>query len=536
MALESVDGGAGGTRATAWSPRDLPGAKVLPGTPSHLTRRSIPTGWGTDPRRRNPAAPRGTRRPAHDHEEMQDIVCSGYRTHPRCTPVVRPGRLSEDPRMLHEPIPNLAKLVEPDRVHRLCYADPDIFELEIKRIFERTWQYCGHESQIPNAGDYWTFQIGRQPLVMVRGNDDRIRVFYNRCPHRGVQVCGSRRGNGGGALTCPYHHWRFNYDGTLDSVPLERGYRDTRFDRADPDFQLKPVAHVDSYRGFVFANLAEQSPSLLEWMGEAKIAIDDMCDRSPVGRVEVVFPSNRVVQRSNWKFFMENQIDAVHPMSTHMSTGQAAAEVEREIQRKTGEKPLHYHMLSAFTTPFDKWDELQTVGMPYGHTILTGYMGLRPTDPDTLAHEAVLEQAYGKEKMEEYLGRNIHHCLLYPAISIQSPLQQLRVLRPQAPNRTLSEIWHFRLVGAPEAIYRRALWYFNLVNSPATMVNADDLENWQRGQWGLTSEGGDWVSFHRDYGRDEDDGRTIRSTNGCSEAPMRAQFRAWLKFMTEAEQ
>jgi phenylpropionate dioxygenase-like ring-hydroxylating dioxygenase large terminal subunit len=434
--------------------------------------------------------------------------------------------------MLHERIPNLAKLVEPDRVHRLCYTDPDIFELEITNIFKKTWQYCGHETQIPNTGDYWTFQIGRQPMVMVRGETGDIHVLYNRCPHRGVQVCGSRHGHAKDALTCPYHSWRFHFDGSIESVPLEKGYRDTRFDRKNPDFHMKKAARVDSYRGFVFANLAAEGPSLAEFLGEARIAIDDMCDRSPVGRVEVVMPCNRVVQRSNWKFFMENQIDAVHPSSTHVSTGQAAADVEIKLQRASGAKPLHYHMLSAFTTPFDKWDQLETVGYPQGHSILTGYMGLRPTDPDTLEHERVLEKAYGKKKKEEFLSRNIHHVLLYPSVSIQSPLQQLRVLRPMAPNRTLSEIWHFRLVGAPEAIYRRALWYFNLVNSPATMVNADDLENWQRGQWGLASEGGDWVSFHRDYGRDKLEGEVIRSTNGCSEAPMRSQFRAWLQYMT----
>jgi len=105
-------------------------------------------------------------------------------------------------------------------------------------------------------------------------------------------------------------------------------------------------------------------------------------------------------------------------------------------------------------------------------------------------------------------------------------------VRPISHDKTLSEIWHFRLKGAPEAIYRRSLWYYNLVNSPATMVNADDLENWQKGQWGLASEGGDWVSFHRDYGRDKVDGDVLRSSNGCSEVPMRNQFRAWLKYLT----
>ena len=77
-----------------------------------------------------------------------------------------------------------------------------------------------------------------------------------------------------------------------------------------------------------------------------------------------------------------------------------------------------------------------------------------------------------------------------------------------SPGKTLSEIWHFRLKGVSPAIYRRSLWYFNLVNSPATMINADDLENWTKGQWGLESKGGEWVSFHRNFGRDTRDGDT----------------------------
>jgi len=63
-------------------------------------------------------------------------------------------------------------------------------------------------------------------------------------------------------------------------------------------------------------------------------------------------------------------------------------------------------------------------------------------------------------------------------------------------------------------------------------VNADDLENWQKGQWGLASRGGDWVSFHRDYGRDRQEGAVTRAMNGCSEMPMRTQFRAWLEYLT----
>ena len=95
----------------------------------------------------------------------------------------------------------------------------------------------------------------------------------------------------------------------------------------------------------------------------------------------------------------------------------------------------------------------------------------------------------------------------------------------------MSEIWHFRLKGAPEAIYRRSLWYYNLVNSPATMINADDLENWTKGQWGLQSNGGDWVSFHRYFGDDREENGVTYSNHGTSEAVMRNQFKAWSAYM-----
>ncbi len=427
---------------------------------------------------------------------------------------------------------DINELVKPDRVHRHAYTSQEVFDREIETIFEKTWVYCGHESQVPNKGDYYTLTIGRQPMVMVRGEGGQIHVLYNRCPHRGVQVCGSRRGNSGNSLVCSYHAWSFNLDGKIKAIPLKSGYDGTNLSMDSPDCSMKPAARVDQYRGFVFASLGDDGLSLQEFLGDAKVAFDDMCDRSPVGEVEAVPVCHRVMQNSNWKFFMENQLDALHPSVTHQSTGVSASRIEAELKKAGGDVPLYYHYLSAFASPFDKWDSVQTVNLPRGHGILQGYMGLRPTDPDSLAYEELMNKAYGKEQADKFLSRSIHHVLVYPYLSVQSPLQQLRCLRPIAPDKTLSEIWHFRLKGAPEAIYRRSLWYFNLVNSPATMVNADDLENWTRGQNGLASNGGDWVSFHRNYGSDTEKDGTIYSNNGTSEAVMRSQFRAWSEYLS----
>ncbi|MFN0185740.1 MAG: aromatic ring-hydroxylating oxygenase subunit alpha [Aquabacterium sp.] len=426
------------------------------------------------------------------------------------------------------------QLVEPDRVHKSVYTDPAIFDAEMEKIFERIWVYCGHVSQIPNAGDYYAVQIGRQPMIMVRDAAGGVQVLHNRCPHRGVQLVGNLKGNTGSAFVCSYHAWSFWLDGKVRAIPLASGYDGTRMNKDNPDCSVRRAARVDSYRGFVFASLAADGPTLTEFLGESKVAFDDMCDRSPVGEVEAVPICHRVIQHSNWKFFMENQLDALHPSVTHQSTGIAAGRVERRLKAAGETVPLYYHYLSAFASSFEQWDSVQTINFPRGHGILKAYMGLRPRDPDTLAHEALLEQAYGKEKMEEYLGRSIHHVLVYPYLSVQSPLQQLRCLRPIAPDKTLSEIWHFRLKGAPPAIYQRSLWYYNLVNSPATMINADDLENWTKGQWGLASKGGDWVSFHRHHGDDRIENGVTYSNHGTSEAVMRSQFQAWSQYLAAA--
>jgi len=437
--------------------------------------------------------------------------------------------------MLQERIPDLSKCVEPDRVRREVYTDPEIFELEMRRIHEQVWIYCGHESQVPKPGDYYTVQIGRQPMLMVRGADGRISVLYNRCPHRGNMMCGDRHGNAGEFFRCSYHAWTFQHDGRLRSIPMmESGYAGTRYGRDNPDCSMKRAARVESYRGFVFASLAQDGPALAEFLGASRVAFDDMCDRAPAGEVEIVPNCFRVIQHSNWKIFLENQLDALHPSVVHQSTGRAAHEVEKQIEKRTGSAPLSYHMLSAFATvTIDKWDNFQTLNYPYGHCILTGYMGLRPKDPDTLAYEKVMHKAYGKQRTEEILAVNIHHVLIYPGLSVQSPLQQLRAVRPLGVDRTLTEIWHFRLKGAPEPIYRRSLAYYNLVNSPATLINADDLENFWKCHQGLASDGGDWVSFGRHHGRDiEKDGRVETAANcGTSEAPMRNQMKAWARYM-----
>ena len=80
-------------------------------------------------------------------------------------------------------------LIHNSRIRGQLYRDPAVFEAEFEAIWHKVWVYVGHESEIPGRGDYVRRQIGRQPVIMLRGDDDRVRVFFNRCRHRGNLVC-----------------------------------------------------------------------------------------------------------------------------------------------------------------------------------------------------------------------------------------------------------------------------------------------------------------------------------------------------------
>ena len=436
------------------------------------------------------------------------------------------------------PIPqlnDLGQLVEADRVHKAVYAAEEVYEKELEHIFHKKWIYIGHESQVPNAGDYWTTWVGKERMIMSRADDGEIHVLYNRCPHRGSLICNNQKGNAGKGFRCSYHAWQFHLDGKIHRMPMKEGY-DGVIDFNNPQLSMVPAERKGNYRGFIFASLSREGEDLETFLGHGgRAAFDDICNRSPEGEAEIVANCFRIIQHSNWKIFLENQVDAVHPSITHHSTGDAAAAMQKIYESKTGAPPpMGYQFLADFTLPFKKWDSLKTVGYPNGHTHLAGYMGLRPRDPVTIAHEESLTAAYGAERMDEILSTNVHHVIVYPCLSVQPPLQQLRAVRPLGANKTLTEIWHFRLKGAPEGIYERSLAYYYHVNSPSTMVNADDLNNFRAVQDGLAmAGGGDWVSLHRNAGQDTSEDGVTTSITGMSEHPMRHMFSAWKQFMTE---
>lgn len=430
----------------------------------------------------------------------------------------------------------IESLVETDRVHRRVYTDPEIFALEMERIFGRAWVLVGHDSQIRDEGDWIRTAIGLRDVVAIRGLDGEIRVLHNRCPHRGMAVCVPPKG-GGRRLVCPYHGWAFDPAGRLLGVPQPGGY-DNGFDIGDARHSMAAVARVESYRGFVFASLAAEGPTLTDYLGEICDTLDNFCDRAPDGEVEMVDAPLRQTFEGNWKLHMENSVDAVHPGFVHQSSVDAAKDYIADTgASETADQAIQMFNANGFT--LNEWDSIGIHGYDGGHVFMDGFYRGGIIDPDRKdpvfqEYKARMTAAYGEEGMNRIFARETFNNLIYPNISINTRFQQLRVIRPVSVDRTDIHSYVFRLRGAPEEMFHTAVKFVSTANSPASPVLADDLAVFEQLQIALNSEGIEWIDLSRRSGCEEPFGNRGRSDRATSELPMRTMLGAWRRYMAAA--
>ncbi|WP_322059613.1 aromatic ring-hydroxylating dioxygenase subunit alpha [Paraburkholderia sp. J63] len=423
----------------------------------------------------------------------------------------------------------LAALVEPDQVHRDVYLDQEVFDLEMERLFHRTWVYLGHTSQVPNAGDYLTVDIAREPLVMVRQADGSVRVLKNRCAHKGAKLVSAPSGNTGKFFRCPYHAWTYKTDGKPLAIPLKNGYEGTRMTECPSGQGLTAVANVETYRGFVFVRLSDEGPTFSEYFGDSLSSIDNMADRSPEGELEIAGGCLRYMHNCNWKMFVENLNDTMHPMVAHESSAGTAKKLW-DGKSADEPKPMAIEQFVPFVSGYDFFDGMGVRVFENGHSYTGVNFSIHSSYSALPEYEQKLAAAWGEEKAKQVLGTARHNTVYYPSLTIKGAIQAIRVVRPIAPDKTLVESWTFRLKGAPDALLQRTLTYSRLINSPMSVVGHDDLHAYRAIQEGLAANGNAWVSLHRDYRADEGEAQDL-TVNGTSEISMRNQFRAWARYM-----
>ena len=421
----------------------------------------------------------------------------------------------------------LDALVQDDRVHRDLYIDPELFQLEMERLWSRTWIYVGHASQVPQAGDFITVDIASKPVILVRHTDGHVRVLMNRCAHKGTKVVYDFAGNTGKTFRCPYHAWTYRTDGTLLNVPLKAGYEGTRLYETSSARGLTPVTH-ETYRGFVFARLAD-GPGFRDYFGDSLSSIDNLADRSPEGKLEIAGGCLRYLHNWNWKMFVENLNDTMHPMIVHASS---AGTAKRLWEGKPDDmpKPMAIEQYAPFASDYKFFDDMGVRVYPHGHGFSGVNFSIHSAYSPVKEYEEAMKRAYGTERAQQILGTVRHNTVYYPSLTIKGAIQSIRVARPLAADKTVIESWTFRLKGAPAKLLERTVMYNRLINSPMSVVGHDDLHCYRSAQEGLAAQGNVWVSLHRNF--DERELSTGELTcNGTSEISMRNQFRAWKEFM-----
>ena len=189
------------------------------------------------------------------------------------------------------------------------YNSPEIFNIEMQKIYGTNWCFAGLSEELGKVGDRLVIDIGNESILVLRNRENQLRAFYNVCQHRGSQLCDASGSGFGAAITCPYHSWSYSVEGALVATPL---HEKDSIDRAT--LGLKPVK-VDEWQGAIFVSLDPNAQPLTTWLDDhysrpRELEKFDLATlknaRTTIDEVE-----------ANWKVLAENYSECLHCAVVH---------------------------------------------------------------------------------------------------------------------------------------------------------------------------------------------------------------------------
>ncbi len=345
-------------------------------------------------------------------------------------------------------------------INPIIFSDPDIYQQELELIFARMWLFVGHESQIPNPGDFVRSRMGEEQVIVTRGRDQQVYVLLNSCAHRGNMVCRYDQGNAL-AFQCSFHGWTYNSTGALVNLPpgSEEAYA--------PDLRKEEWgllrARVELFNGTIWATWDHSAPSLVDYFGGSEIyMVPPLLDaEGEDSGTEVLGTVMRWRVGMNWKLPMPDN-DTTHFRITHRS----ALAVRRQYQDDGPRPPRprqNYHVWfpEGHTTTMSLED--------VGDEVLLG-------NDDPVVNEYLRERYETRKKRLGKLAYRMELPHIFPNMGAVG--RCVRVLHPQGPTET--EMWSWFLVdkNAPAEIKAAFARGEELARGPGGMIQKDDMENW----------------------------------------------------------
>jgi phenylpropionate dioxygenase-like ring-hydroxylating dioxygenase large terminal subunit len=400
------------------------------------------------------------------------------------------------------------------RVHRRALIDPEVLRIEKERIFDRCWIYAGHESEIPSPGDFRTRKVAGRPVILVRGDDGKVRVLLNTCMHRGAQVCPEPSGHSK-IFQCYYHGWTYDNRGRLIGIP-DAGAYSSAFDRLERS--LRAPLHTDSYRGFIFVSFNPNAESLIDYLAGAVEYLDLVADQSEEG-LEIVRGTHSFSVKANWKLIVENAVDDYHVRTTHQrflqyleDTRQLDPSAPRDlvgVARDLGNGHAAVEREAPWARPIAKWSPI------FGESRRAEFAKIQRR----------FAERFGDERARRItlLNRNLN---IFPNLSVNDIMGVvIRTYYPCAPDYMEVDAWCLAPKG--ERLEDRAMRLENFLSflGPAGFANPDDaevLESVQRGY--ATVKEVEWSDVSR--------GMKSQEATATGELQLRVFWRQWHRLIT----
>jgi len=370
-------------------------------------------------------------------------------------------------------------------VDRSIYTDEQIFQKEIQTIFESTWNFIAHESQISQAGDYFSTYIGHQPVFIVKKADGSVKGFLNACSHRGSTLVPFESGNAK-AFRCRFHGWTFNADGKCLVVKNQDTGAYLNSNIADQS-ALTPIPKLAIYRGFIFGSLSPNVPELSDWLKGTAAWIDCLVDQSPSG-LEIIKGQSTYRLYGNWKLQAENGVDGYHVSTVHRVFANTISNREAKLSL-TGLKETEAGRITG---------QVQSGSYGFGH----GHMGIwtersKPTAHPIWQEKERLEAQFSKSQVHWMLYRT-RNLYLFPNVFIMdNPSTQIRTMRPLSANVCDVTVRCIAPVGESKEARAARIRKFEDFYLTSGMATSDDLAALESVHEGSKARNSKWNHFAR---------------------------------------
>lgn len=355
------------------------------------------------------------------------------------------------------------------------YSDPELFELEKRRVFGKAWIFLAHESEIRDPGDYVVRRIVDDSFIVCRDENSEIRVLFNMCLHRGMQVCRSERGNTS-HFRCPYHAWTYKNSGELVGVPFHTEAYGGDDGLRRNGVSLLPAPRVATFAGLIFASLDEGAPDLVDYLGGFQFYLDFYLGQSAAG-AELRGPQ-RFRIKANWKIAAENfSGDTYHTPHTHASVVEINLfSAPKAAKRKEG---ALFFVGSGGGTTYklpDRGDfrsNLRSIGYPNEmidrmervwsaeHRAMIGDVGFMPSAATLLPNLSF-----------------VHNWPIVNAEGLIVPFVSVRLWQPVSATETEVLSWFAVDKDAPDSYKAASYKAYIMCFGTSGMFEQDDVENW----------------------------------------------------------